>query len=203
MALDIRGFITPEQDFSGMGKLGEAFSQQRKQKAAEGERAAAQKKANENYLSAFLDPKEFMTATVNDPYITSRIANIMNKGMELAKTKGMDATMLYAALSPEVNRLSKDVQSIKELERQRKGAEDNLKTRKGIDLNKFNETFKKKAYFNPDGTLKMDLSDIDPTYNYVDDILKNEDVYNSGGISEWVKNQGTKSITITTRKNNE
>lgn len=195
MALDIKGFITPEQDFSGMGKLGEAFSQQRKQKAAEGERAAAQKKANNNYLSTFLDPKEFMTATVNDPYITSRIANIMNKGMELAKTKGMDANMLYAALSPEVNRLSRDVQSIKELERQRKQAEDTLKGKKGIDVPKFNENFKKRAYFNEDGSIKSDLSQVDPTYNYVDEVLGNDDVYTSEGIDEWVKKQGANTTS--------
>lgn len=195
MALDIKGFVTPEQEFGGLGQLGEVFAQQRQRKAAEGQRANAQAKATQEYLSAFLDPKEFMTATVNDPYITSRLANIMNKGMELAKTKGMDANMLYAALSPEVNRLSRDVQSIKELERQRKQAEDALKGKKGIDVPKFNENFKKRAYFNEDGSIKSDLSQVDPTYNYVDEVLGNDDVYTSEGIDEWVKKQGANTTS--------
>lgn len=195
MALDIKGFVTPEQEFPGLGKLGEVFAQQKQRKAAEAERAGAQAKATQSYLSTFLDPKEFMTATVNDPYIQVRISKLLDKGMELAKIKGMDSSMLYAALSPEVNSLARDTQTIKELERQRKGAEESLKGKKGIDIPKFNEMFKRRAYFGEDGKLKMELSQLDPTYNYVDEVLGNDDVYTSEGIDEWVKKQGANTTS--------
>ena len=111
MALDIRGFVTPEQDFSGLQNLSNVFEQQKRQKAADQERGLAQQKANQGFIQSFLDPKEFMTATVNDPYISARISKLLEKGMELAKTKGVDSSMLYSALSPEVNKLTRDALS--------------------------------------------------------------------------------------------
>jgi len=187
--LDLRGFTTPEQSFGGLYKMGDTLDRNRQRTEMSQQRDAANKSMKAKFLENYLDPKEYLTGTINDPYITERLSNILQKGSVLANEKGVDANMMQMALSTDVNKLTKEVQNIKEVERQRKESSDLLKGRKGIDPQKYNEHFKRSAYFNEDGTLK-DLSDIDPTKNYADETFRNGEIYTPEGIDEFVKGSG-------------
>lgn len=189
MALDLKGFSTPEQNFGGLYKLGDNLERNKQRTEMSQQRDAANKSMKAKFLENYLDPKEYLTGTIQDPYITERLSNILQKGSVLANEKGVDANMMQMALSTDVNKLTKEVQNIKEVERQRKESSDLLKGRKGIDPQKYNEHFKRSAYFNEDGTLK-DLSDIDPTKNYADETFRNGEIYTPEGIDEFVKGSG-------------
>lgn len=201
MALDIQGFVTPEQTFKGLSDLGATMQAQKAAKAKAEEEDKANKAAMGTYLSGYLKSSDFLTGTVNDPYVTKNLHDIMQKGMNLANTKGMTTTMLYSALSPEVSNLSQSVQGIKELERQRKDTEAIIKTNKGIDAEKFNSEFRKNAYYNPDGTLKNidGLSKIDATKDWGDYTLKNSNIYNTEGIDELVQKSGKNTKQLQTK----
>lgn len=199
MALDLQGWVTPEQDFRGLYNLGDNLEKENSRKREDENRAAAKQAGLSTYMQGFLDPKEYLTGTVHDPHITKRLSEIMMKGMDLAKMKGMDNATLYAALSPEVNKITKESLNIREIERRRKEAEGILKGQKGIDLAKVNDRIRRRAYYNEDGTLKDDLSSIDPTIDYADEVLRNDDVYTPEGIDELIAKAGKSSNTLDTR----
>ena len=187
--LDLRGFVTDPQNFGGLYKLGDNLERNKQRTEMSQQRDSANKLSKTKFLESYLDPKEYLTGTINDPYITERLNNILQKGASLANEKGVDSNMMLLALSSDVNKLTKEAQNIKEVERQRKESSDLLKSRKGIDAQKYNENFKRSAYYNEDGTLK-DLSEIDPTKNYADETLRNGDIYTPEGIDEFVKGAG-------------
>ena len=199
MALDLQGWVTPEQDFRGLYNLGDNFEKENSRKREDENRAAAKQAGLSTYMQGFLDPKEYLTGTVHDPHITKRLSEIMMKGMDLAKMKGMDNATLYAALSPEINKITKESLNIREIERRRKEAEGILKGQKGIDLAKVNDRVRRRAYYNEDGSLKDDLSSIDPTIDYADEVLRNDDVYTPEGIDELIAKAGKNSRTLDTR----
>lgn len=186
---DVKDFIIPEEQFGGLYKLSSNLERERIRKEDAAQKAAGKKASMATFLSNYIDPKEYFTGTVHDPAISQGINDILTKGAELAQQKGVDGNMLITALSPMVNKLGRTSQNLKELERQRKEAEGILKSRKGIDLNKFNQSFRESAYFNPDGTLK-DLSEIDPTHNYTDEVLTKGDVYTPEAFDEFVAKSG-------------
>ena len=186
---DVKDFIIPEQQFGGLYKLSSNLEREIIRKEDAAQKAAGKKASMATFLSNYIDPKEYFTGTVHDPTISQGINDILTKGAELAQQEGVDGNMLITALSPMVNKLGKTSQNLKELERQRKEAEGILKSRKGIDLNKFNQSFRESAYFNPDGTLK-DLSEIDPTHNYTDEVLTKGDVYTPEAFDEFVAKSG-------------
>lgn len=194
MALDVQDFIIPEQQYGGLYKVADTLGRERQRKDDAAKLGAAKKASMATFLNSYIDPKDYFTGTVHDPHISDRMNEILTKGAELAQQDGVDANMLTVALSPMVTRLGKESQNLKELERQRKEAEGILKTRKGIDADKFNQAFKKNAYYNPDGSLK-DIASIDPTHNYIDDALNSGDVYTSDAVDEFVSKSG-KSTTV-------
>ncbi len=194
-SLNIRGFVAPEQEFKGLEKLGETFAAQRAAKAKQDEADKASKKALEASLEGYIKPGDFLTGTVNDPYITKRVYDLMQKGADLAKVKGMDWSMLKSALIPEVSELSQSVEKIKEVKRGVDKSLELLKDTKGINKDKLRDEALLQAFYDKDDkgnyTLKnsRDISSIDPTFNYVDDALRNKDVFTPEAVTAFTKTQ--------------
>ena len=143
----------------------------------------------------YADPKEFLTGSPYDPVITNGINNILAKGSQLiSQNKGLTSDMLYTALAPEVNKLSAASQNLKVIERQRKEAEDKIKTIRGIDQDKFNRAFKENAYYDTDekgNKILRDLYTVDPSKDYADYTLKNSEVFNNEGFDQFAKESKT------------
>jgi len=194
MPIDTHDFVIPEQQYGGLYKVADTLGKERQRKDEAAKLGAAKKASMATYLNSYIDPKDYFTGTVHDPHISDRMNEILTTGAKLAEQDGMDANMLTMALSPMVTKLGKESQNLKELERQRKETEAVLKPIKGIDLNKYNEAFKRAAYYNPDGTLK-DIASIDPTHNYSDEVLNNGGVYTPEAFDEFVGKSG-KATTV-------
>ena len=190
---DVHNFIIPEQQYGGLYKLSDNLEMETQRKEAAATQRSAKKASLSSFLSNYINPKDYLTGTVHDPAIAQSINDILVKGAELAGQDGVDNNMLITALSPMVSKLGRTSENLKELERQRKESEGILKGKKGIDLNRFNDTFKAAAYYNPDGSLK-DFSEIDATHNFADEALRNGDIYTPEGFDDFVAKSGKNTV---------
>lgn len=187
MAIDVSGFLTPEQSWGGLYKLGENFRREKAESAESARKIEAGKAASAKFLTDYLDEKQFLTGTPNDPYIVGNVQKLLQEGAELIQ-KGVDNSQLLMALSPKVGQLSQKSQSLKQLAAQKKAASDLLAKNPAIDINKFNAEFDN-IYFETDEmgnkTLR-DISQLDPNKNYVDEILNTRQVYTPAGFDAFV-----------------
>lgn len=188
MAIDVSGFSTPEKSYSGLYQIGKDLREQQDNKDTIATAAKTKKAGSMAYLSGYLDPKHFLTGTNYDPVITNGLSGLLQKGASLAQ-EGLDPSQLTMALGPEVANLSKASQNIQALDRQREESLAHMSKIKGIDPDKYNNEFKKAAFYDANGNLK-DMSAIDPNQSVTDQVLKNADVYNNEGYDDYVAKSG-------------
>lgn len=192
MALDIKGFVTPEQTFEGLKTLGETYAAKQTAKAKAEEAKTARKAALQKVFDGKFETKDYLTGTVHDPHITERLFNAKNKVYQFIQEhpeSNISDIELFA--SPLIRSIAIDSDKLKELERQRVRGEAYVKTIPGADPIKFNEQFKKRALLNPDGTVPDDLSGIDITKDYGTDVLENAPIWNTGAIDNLITKAGT------------
>jgi hypothetical protein len=192
MALDIKGFVTPEQTFEGLKTLGETYAAKQTAKAKADELKSAKKAALQKVFEGKFDTKDYLTGTVHDPHITERLFNAKNKVYQFIQ-EHPESTISDIELfaSPLIRSVAIDSDKLKELERQRVRGEAYVKTIPGADPIKFNEQFKKRALLNPDGTVPDDLSGIDITKDYGTDVLENAPIWNTGAIDNLITKAGS------------
>jgi hypothetical protein len=191
MALNLQGFVTPEQSWGGLSDISRNLRIDEQRKEQDRLRQEAGKAANTKFLTDFLDQKEFLTGTPNDPYIVGQLNQIMQEGADLIG-KGVDNSQLLMALSPKVGRLSQQSQTLKGMAAQKRQAIDLLKSNPAIDVNKFSAAFDE-LFFEKDksGKVKLrEITDFDPSKNYADEILNTKAVYTPAGFDAFVGKAG-------------
>jgi hypothetical protein len=171
MALDLSGFVTPEQKFEGLYKLGEEFAAKRKAEAKAAEEAKAEKATMSTMLQKMVDPKDYLSGAPTDPQVVKGFNDVYQEGINLInQNKGMNNAMLSAALFPQINKLAQYGTAAKVI---KKNLDESLKN---YDKNYYNiPTLKEKAlnkiYFNDDGTQK-DISEVSFDPSYLDDVVR-------------------------------
>lgn len=184
--LDIKGFVTPEQDLGGLNEFNKTLAAQN---------AAKEKAENKksSITSTGVNAKDYLTGTVYDPYITKNMGVIQDKGYQYLKEHpNASQTELESYLSTDTRNASITSQKLKVLKQQQEEGLAYLKTLPGADPIKFIEAFNKKAYLqNDDGTYPDDMSGIDDTKNYVQDIIENSEIWNFGAVDALVKGAGS------------
>ena len=98
MALDLQGFSTQVNQFQGLNRLADVTRNEKLREEVTQQREQARRASLGGFLTDYLDPKNFMTGTVYDQYISDRIGSIMQKGVEFANMQGMDSNMLLGAI---------------------------------------------------------------------------------------------------------
>jgi len=178
--LDISGFVTPEQQFAGLYKFGETLAAQQAAKRKDAQEKDAKKKLLNKVVST-LDPKDYITNTIEDGHITGQIYDIMNDGYDfVSKNPGTDESDLQNYLANRVKNVAISSQNIKEKKRQIDAGWEELKNNPSADRQKY-YTEANKIFQNTDGTVKEDLTKIDPSENDVINIMANGDIWNMGG----------------------
>lgn len=193
MALDLQGFSTQVNQFQGLNRLADVNRDQQQRDQMMQQREQARMASLGGFLTDYLDPKNFMTGTVYDPYISDRIGSIMQKGVEFANMQGMDRNMLLGAISGEVNKLVTEANTIKIIDQQRKEAEKILGSTKGINLQKFNNRFKEHVYFETDANGQKQLKDISqirPDQDWADEVVRTQPIYNNTAFEDFVTKSG-------------
>lgn len=169
--LDVRGFVTPEQDFGGLDKLTNTVRYQQQRDEEQQRREGVRKAGNAAFLQGLLDPKDFLTGTKLDPNITKGVSDILETGMQLSQTEGMDNATLQMALMPKYRQLSEYSQKAKTI---RADVEEQLKNMpKGYNKQALLDEAMKAAFVGEDGEVySMDkISQIDPSKNYIQEAI--------------------------------
>jgi len=208
MAIDVSGFTTPEQSFQGLFHLAHDMRDDTARAERTQREERARKATSGKFLTDYLDPTQYLTGTNYDPLRAQKLAEIMNEGVGLINTEGVDNNMLMMALAPKVNRLIQEGETIKAVDAQRKQAMAMLKDQKGINQQRFNDAFKDYVFYETDektGQKKLkDITQLDPSQNFADEILRTQDVYDPTGFDEFVQKSGKdtrqKSVKMTGAK---
>lgn len=197
MAVNPQGFVTPEQDFRGLYNLSNNLEQKKLRDEELQRQRQGKKSASDKYFTNYLDPKDRFTGTKFDPEVNKLLGEALKQAYDLSST-GADDTEIFTAISPLVNKVNDYSQKAMAVNAQKKQAVEFLKGQKGIDINKFSTAFDDAVFNEVDGSgnKKMrELSQIDPNYNYIDQVLKDGDIYNAEGFDDYVSKSG-KNTTV-------
>lgn len=193
--LDIKGFVTPEQQLN-LDKLTETLAAKDAAKLKAEEAKATKKAALQKAFEGKFETKDYLTGTVHDPHITNRLFNAKEKVNQFIQ-ENPNATVSDIELfaNPIIRGVAIDSEKLKELERQRKIGEAYVSKIPGADPVKFNEEFKKRALLSPDGTIPDDLSGIDITKDYGTEVLNSSPIWNAGAIDNLISKAGSGKST--------
>jgi hypothetical protein len=193
--LDIKGFVTPEQQLN-FDKLAETLNAQSAAKLKAEETKATKKAALQKAFEGKFETKDYLTGTVHDPHITERLFDAKEKVNQfIQENPNASVSDIELFANPIIRGVATDSEKLKELERQRKIGEAYVSKIPGADPVKFNEYFKKTALLSPDGTIPDDLSGLDMTKDYGTYVLNNAPIWNTGAIDNLVAKAGSGKST--------
>jgi len=205
MALDLSGFVTPEQTFPGLYKLGEEIGARKKAEAKAAEEAKAEKATMSTMLQKMVDPKDYLSGAPTDSQIIKKINNINAKGLDLINNNnGMNNAMLSAALFKDINEVSQYATTAKIV---KKNIDESLKN---YDKNYYNIPLLKqnalnKVYFNEDGS-ERPVEEITFDPSTLDDVVRENgaNIVNSRVVSDALSRYGNiqNAATSVTRDKN-
>lgn len=179
MALDLRGFETPEQNFQGLYTAANTLERQREKSEQLALQQQGRQAATSKFLADYLDPKEHLTGTNYDPQIVSGFNNVLQQAQGLA-SKGASTSDILMAIGPSVNKLNEYSTKAKLINDQVKNYVTKLKPYTGFNQEALQSEALKKAFIGPDGKMK-DLSSVDPNENYVDAVIRD----NPEAVTSW------------------
>jgi hypothetical protein len=187
MSLDLRGFVTEEQDFKGLYQAGNTLERREYRNQQLTEQRNAKRAASAKFLESWLDPKDSLSGSPYDPNIVKGYHNLLTKGAALAN-QGADNNMLIMALGKDVQKLAEYGQKAKIVNARLKQQLGQVK-HKGYNLSALEQEARKTAFYNPDGSLK-DIAEVDPSQDYLTETIRlyPDKVTTDAGLDEFIKN---------------
>jgi hypothetical protein len=199
--IDIQGFVTPEQSFSGVYHAADTLEKQRYRKEQQQAQREGRIAATGKFLTDYLDPKDRLTGTNYDPEIVKQLNDALVEGADLA-SKGADTASIIMALGPKVGKINEYSQKAKAVNKQINDATAKLKPLKGYNTDAISEEAKKLAFYDDKGKLK-DITTVDPDKDWVTELVtqKPELATSGAGLDEFVnktpmKEYGSKVQTM-------
>lgn len=166
MALNIAGYVTPEQSFEGLHGAAGMLRQQAQVDEQRKTKAAAQRASMAQMLMGSLDQKDFLTGTAYDPQVVQGLGSLMEEGMQLANMEGMDASMLKMALAPKLNKLAQYTTAVKGVNERIREQLKMLPNDSGYDKLALEREARNAAFLGEGGELR-DMSQVDPEADYI------------------------------------
>ena len=188
--LDLEGFVTPEQSFKGLSNLSDKLQENKKIKQLEQQKSDANKASMTKFLTDYTNPKDYLSGAPTDPVVVKKFGEVMQGGIKLVnENKGMTTDMLLMALNPAVSKLATYGSKAKNFKGQIEERLKNIDANSGYDKSAILQKATQSAFYNEDGTLKEDFTDIDESKDWVAETVLNypDLVTNDKGIDEWVK----------------
>lgn len=185
--MDLRGFVTPANEYEGLQTATNRLNQQKATEAANEQQRKTQANASGKFLADYLDPKEHLTGTAYDPQIIKGFGDLLQEGISLAN-QGADNNTIMMAIGQKVNKLNQYSQKAKIINDRIKQQVQLVKPMSGYDAAKLENEAKKTAFYTPDGQLK-DINDVDPEKDWMTETvsLYPERVTTNEGIDDFVK----------------
>lgn len=186
MAINLDGFVTPADNFSGIYKAGDTLERRKYREDQANLQREGKKNAAGTFLNNYLDKKDFLTGTNYDPEIVRQLQETIQEGAKLAAS-GADTPTLMMALGPKVNRLNEYSTKAKLIDQSIKDSVGKLKTYKGYNQDTLSDEAKKLAFYDDKGQLK-DISTIDPNQDWITEVVKlhPEKVTSGAGLDDFV-----------------
>jgi hypothetical protein len=192
--MNLSGFSTEQQNFAGLHKLADSARQDQYRSEERDHRpglAQEQQKIRTGaFLEGFANPKDHLSGSPYDPEIVKGFNDMLQKGLQLAQS-GADQNTILMALGPQAGQLTEYAQKAKVLNEQMNESLKLVGQIKSVDRGRFVEEFRNRAFFDVDpatGERKLrDISKIDPTKDYADEILRTGEVYTNQGVQDWLK----------------
>lgn len=181
MAVDVRGFVGEPDEFAGLYRVSNDLERKKAQQQQLKKESVARQDASTKFVTNYLDDKAKFTGTKYDPYTHELTAKALNQAMELIQ-KGASDTEVLTAINPLVDKAARYSNNAQLYSQNKKQALDRVKGVNGIDLQKLADQMDKSAF---EG---KDISEVDPTLDYADMVLRNGDVYNTDSFDEYKKN---------------
>lgn len=184
--MNLRGFVTPQQDFSQIDRAGEILQRQQYRDEQLAQQKEAKKAATSKYLTDYLDPKDALTGTNYDPEIVKGFNGLLQQGIDLAN-KGADVNQILMALSPGVGKLNQYSIKAKLIHTSIKDSVGKLKAYKGYNQDALLDEAKKLAFYDENGKLK-DINTIDENIDWLTEVVRlyPERVTSGAGLDDFV-----------------
>lgn len=186
MAVPVENFITKPQEFEGFYQAANQLERNRLREEEAMQRRDMQKKANSQFLTNYLDSKDYLTGTAYDPQIVSQLQEALAQGIDLA-SKGADTPTILMTLGPKVGKIKEYSTKAKLINQQIKEAVSRLKGYKGYNIEALEQEARRMAFFDDTGKLK-DISSVDPQMDWVNETLtkRPEAVTSWAGLDDFV-----------------
>lgn len=199
MAVDVSGFVTPEQKFEGLYKVSDTLAQKKEQerqdaelKRREDEQARGRTAASMRFFSNYLDPKDRYTGTNYDPKMNELLGDALSQAYELAG-KGAGEAEIMTAISPLVNKANTYQQKAKMYSEGKKQFLDAIKGQKGYNVANIGKYMDKEAFEN------ANIDEVDPTdiMGFANKVFEKygSDITNDEALSEYIKKIPTSQTT--------
>lgn len=217
MALNANEFILPGFGGSdpavGLNNLTNTITQRNAQRERLNLAQEAKRDQAGNFLSRYLDSKDYLTGTAYDPVINTNLQAALKRGAELA-SQGADIPQLLTELGPMMSQINDYSSKAKAVNKQ---ADDAIKEMRasnvaGYDYAKLKDEALRAAFHKRDPKTGQDLGlndikDVDPSQNYIMKTLQDRPdlVTTSEGVDAFAKNYaqvkyGTDAITYNAKK---
>lgn len=190
---DFSQFIIPQQDFSGLYKIGQQLEGKQEAKAKAAQAAKDKKATTSALLAKDLELSNFTTGTVEDQIFSRDLSKIQQKA-DLMAQGGYDYNHIRMGISDDVAKLRTATENIKYAETQRKLGLENIKGKKGYNPDAYNAEFIKKYYLGADGKPREDYWNLDTAVDFDSEVKKSGNIYNlDEAVGEDIKNMGKSS----------
>lgn len=192
MALNLQGFVTPEQDFGGMYKVSDTLyneklmkERQAEKDKAEEEEKTAKRSASVRYFANYLNPKDKYTGTNYDPNIYKYLGDAFDQAKDLAM-KGAGEAEIFTAISPLVNKANDYEQKAKSYSKAKEQLIQTLSKTKGYNPELIGKYLDEEVFGGKEID-KVDPTDIVSPLNNIFQKYGSE-ITNDDAINEYIKN---------------
>lgn len=192
MALNLQGFVTPEQDFGGMYKVSDTLyneklmkERQAEKDKAEEEEKTAKRSASVRYFANYLNPKDKYTGTNYDPNIYKYLGDAFDQAKDLAM-KGAGEAEIFTAISPLVNKANDYEQKAKSYSKAKEQLIQTLSKTKGYNPELIGKYLDEEVFGGKEID-KVDPTDIVTPLNNIFQKYGSE-ITNDDAIDDYIKN---------------
>lgn len=190
---DFSQFIIPQQDFSGLYKIGQQLEGKQEAKAKAAQDAANKKATTSALLAKDLELSNFITGTVEDQIFSRDLSKIQQKA-DLMAQGGYDYNHIRMGIAEDIAKLRTATENVKYAETQRKLGLENIKGKKGYNPDAYNAEFIKKYYLDADGKPREDYWNLNTAVDFDSEIKKSGNIYKlDEAVGEDIKNMGKSS----------
>lgn len=183
MALDLSGFVAPEQKFEWIGKIGEKIAAQKAAQAAASKAAETKKEASTKYFQNYIGEQYKFTGTPYDEVARKLTEDALNTAAEYIN-KGADWGTVNNIVQDKVKRLSDYSYKAQAYDKSKKETLQQYNNLPGVNYNELSKATDEVAF-------AQGVDNFDPSKNYVQiAAATSPNIFNTGAFDVFAHTSG-------------